>query len=108
MPSTPRRRIGSRSTSVELLTDLFIEFFGGEVDYGYLVSRHERKQVASMDSQNFRGFALGYPVLAKQFHVQAAEELVPSQPTLGDVTSAEELERYQSWKREYKKAARGS
>ena len=47
-------------------------------------------------------------VLAKQFHVRAAEELVPSHPTLGDVTSAEELERYQSWKREYKKAARGA
>jgi hypothetical protein len=47
-------------------------------------------------------------VLAKQFHVTAAEDLVPAHPTLGDVTSAEDLERYQSWKREYKKAARGA
>src|SRR4051812_42631176 len=47
-------------------------------------------------------------VLAKQFGVQAAEELAPEHPTLGDVNSAEELERYQAWKREYKKAARGS
>ena len=47
-------------------------------------------------------------VLAKQFGVQAAEELAPSHPTLGDVTSPEELDRYQSWKRAYKKASKGS
>ena len=29
-------------------------------------------------------------------------------PTLGDVTSPEDLDRYQSWKRAYKKAARGA
>ena len=45
-------------------------------------------------------------VLAKQFGVQAAEELAPDQPTLGDVTSPEELERYQQWKRDYKKASK--
>jgi uncharacterized HhH-GPD family protein len=47
-------------------------------------------------------------VLAKQFDVQAAEELAPSHPTLGDISSPEDLERYQSWKRAYKKAARGA
>jgi len=47
-------------------------------------------------------------VLSKQFGVQAAAELAPDHPTLGDVTSPEELERYQSWKRAYKKAARGA
>jgi uncharacterized HhH-GPD family protein len=47
-------------------------------------------------------------VLAKQYGVQAAEGLVPSHPTLGDVTSPEELERYQSWKREFKRASRGA
>jgi uncharacterized HhH-GPD family protein len=46
-------------------------------------------------------------VLAKQFGVKAAEDLAPAHPTLGDVTSPEELERYQEWKRAYKKAARG-
>jgi uncharacterized HhH-GPD family protein len=46
-------------------------------------------------------------VLAKQFGVKAAEELAPAHPTLGDVKSPEELERYQEWKRAYKKAARG-
>src|SRR3954451_2104925 len=47
-------------------------------------------------------------VLAKQFGVTAAESLAPAHPTLGDVTSPEELERYQQWKREYKKASKGS
>jgi uncharacterized HhH-GPD family protein len=47
-------------------------------------------------------------VLAKQFGVQAAQELAPGHPTLGDVTSPEELERYQQWKREYKKASKGA
>ena len=47
-------------------------------------------------------------VLAKQFGVKAAEELAPAHPTLGDVRSPEELERYQEWKRAYKKAAKGA
>jgi len=45
--------------------------------------------------------ALG-SVLAKRFGVEAAQELVPGHPTLGDVDSPEALERYQSAKREYK------
>ena len=45
--------------------------------------------------------ALG-AVLAKRFGVEAAQELVPSHPTLGDVDSPEALERYQAMKREYK------
>jgi uncharacterized HhH-GPD family protein len=47
-------------------------------------------------------------VLAKQYGVKAAEPLMPSHPTLGDVTSLEELDRYQSWKRAYKKASKGA
>ena len=47
-------------------------------------------------------------VLAKQYGVKAAEGLVPGHPTLGDVTSPEGLDRYQSWKRAYKKAAKGA
>jgi uncharacterized HhH-GPD family protein len=45
--------------------------------------------------------ALG-AVLAKRFGVKAAQGLVPSHPTLGDVDSPEALERYQAMKREYK------
>jgi uncharacterized HhH-GPD family protein len=41
-------------------------------------------------------------VLAKRFGVDAAKELAPSYPTLGDVDSPEALERYQAMKREHK------
>jgi uncharacterized HhH-GPD family protein len=47
-------------------------------------------------------------VLAKQYGIAAAKALVPEHPTLGDVTSHEELTRYQSWKRAYKKASKGA
>src|SRR5205085_8818320 len=45
--------------------------------------------------------ALG-SVLAKRFGVEAARELVPGHPTLGDVDSPEALGRFQDAKREYK------
>jgi uncharacterized HhH-GPD family protein len=49
--------------------------------------------------------ALG-AVLAKRFGVPAAQELVPSHPTLGDVDSPETLQRYQDAKRAYKASMR--
>jgi uncharacterized HhH-GPD family protein len=49
--------------------------------------------------------ALG-AVLAKRFGVEAAWPLVPPHPTLGDVDSAEALERYQDAKRAYKASLR--
>jgi uncharacterized HhH-GPD family protein len=45
--------------------------------------------------------ALG-AVLAKRFGVEAAQELVPNHPTLGDVDSPEALDRYQATKRAHK------
>jgi uncharacterized HhH-GPD family protein len=41
-------------------------------------------------------------VLAKQFGIETAEELVPWYPTLGDVDSREDLADYQAKKREHK------
>jgi len=41
-------------------------------------------------------------VLAKRFGVEAAQDLVPNHPTLGDVDSAEALEDYQAKKRAHK------
>jgi uncharacterized HhH-GPD family protein len=41
-------------------------------------------------------------VLAKRFGVEAAQELVPAHPTLGDVDSPEALESYQAAKRAHK------
>jgi hypothetical protein len=41
-------------------------------------------------------------VLAKRLGVEAARDLVPNHPTLGDVDSAQALEEYQAKKRAYK------
>ena len=45
-------------------------------------------------------------VLAKQYGVSAAEEIAPAHPTLGDVTSPEDLVEYQAANRAYKAAQR--
>jgi hypothetical protein len=45
--------------------------------------------------------ALG-SVLAKHFGVTAAQDLVPSHPTLGDVDSPQALADYQAAKRQHK------
>ena len=67
-----------------------------------------RKRIAALPGYGEMKIKSLSAVLAKQFDVAAAKELAPDNPTLGDVTSPEELERYQSWKRAYKKAARGT
>jgi len=41
-------------------------------------------------------------VLAKRFGVEAAQDLVPNHPTLGDVDSPQALEDYQAKKRAHK------
>jgi hypothetical protein len=51
--------------------------------------------------------ALG-SVLAKRFGVPAAQELVPSHPTLGDVDSPEALADYQAKKRAHKAEMRAN
>ena len=67
-----------------------------------------RKRIAALPGYGEMKIKSLGAVLSKQFGVRAAEELAPDHPTLGDVTSPEDLERYQSWKRAYKKAARGA
>jgi uncharacterized HhH-GPD family protein len=47
-------------------------------------------------------------VLARRFGVQAADDLVPARPTLGDVDSAQALADYQAAKKEYKLSLRAS
>jgi len=67
-----------------------------------------RKRIAALPGFGEMKIKSLSAVLAKQFGVKAAEEIAPNHPTLGDVTSPEDLDRYQSWKRAYKKAARGA
>ena len=48
------------------------------------------------------GFSRFGAILAKRFGIEAARDLAPNHPTLGDVDSPEALEAYQAKKRAYK------
>jgi uncharacterized HhH-GPD family protein len=65
-----------------------------------------RRRLASLPGfGDMKVTALG-SVLAKRFGVEAAQPLVPSHPTLGDIDSAETLARYQEAKRAHKASLR--
>jgi uncharacterized HhH-GPD family protein len=102
---------GAMATRVRELASVVTEEYGGDA------SRIWTEAADTADLKRRIGDLPGFgemkvkslgAVLAKQFGVTAAEGLAPAHPTLGDVTSPEELDRYQQWKREYKKASKGS
>jgi len=96
---------------VRELASVVAEDYGGDASRIWSEAKDGadlRKRIAALPGFGEMKIKSLGAVLAKQFGVRAAEELAPAHPTLGDVTSAEELERYQAWKREYKKAARTS
>ena len=102
---------GAMATRVRELAAVVSEEYGGDA------SRIWSEAADSADLKQRIGALPGFgemkvkslsAVLAKQFGVAAAADLAPAHPTLGDVTSPEELDRYQQWKREYKKASKGS
>jgi uncharacterized HhH-GPD family protein len=102
---------GAMANRVRELAAVVAEDYGGDASRIWTEAADGadlRQRIASLPGFGEMKIKSLGAVLAKQFDVEAARELVPEHPTLGDVTSAEELERYQSWKREYKKAARGS
>ena len=67
-----------------------------------------RKRIAALPGYGEMKIKSLSAVLAKQFGVKNAEPLAPGHPTLGDVTSRDDLTRYQEWKRAYKKASKGA
>ena len=102
---------GAMADRVRELASVVAEEYGGDASRIWSEAKDGtdlRKRIASLPGFGEMKIKSLGAVLAKHFGVQAAEELAPSHPTLGDVTSAEDLERYQAWKREYKKAARGA
>jgi uncharacterized HhH-GPD family protein len=102
---------GAMAERVRELASVVAEDYGGDASRIWSEATDGadlRKRIASLPGFGEMKIKSLGAVLAKQFGVKAAEELAPSHPTLGDVTSAEELERYQAWKREYKKATKGA
>jgi uncharacterized HhH-GPD family protein len=102
---------GAMATRVRELAAVVAEDYGGDASriWNEAVDGADlRRRISALPGFGEMKIKSLGAVLAKQFGVKAAEELAPDHPTLGDVTSAEELQRYQQWKREYKKAARGA
>ena len=96
---------GSMARRVQELCATVVDEYSGRAERVWTDARDGddlRARIASLPGfGEMKIKALG-SVLAKRFGVAAAEPLVPDHPTLGDVDSAEALERYQAAKREYK------
>jgi uncharacterized HhH-GPD family protein len=96
---------GSMAARVQELCALVDEDYGGDASRLWREASDAddlRKRIEALPGfGRMKVIALG-SVLAQRFGVQAAEGLVPSHPTLGDVDSREALEAYQQKKRAYK------
>jgi uncharacterized HhH-GPD family protein len=102
---------GSMASRVRELAAVVAEEYGGDASRvwtGAADSAELKRRIAALPGYGEMKIKSLSAVLAKQFGVRAAESLAPAHPTLGDVTSREELTRYQEWKRAYKKASKGA
>jgi uncharacterized HhH-GPD family protein len=100
---------GTMAARIQELCRVVVSEYGGDASRVWTEARDSDDLRARIEA--LPGFgemkvkALG-AVLAKRFGVAAAQGLVPSHPTLGDVDSAEALQSYQSAKRAHKAAMR--
>jgi uncharacterized HhH-GPD family protein len=96
---------GSMARRVQELAAVVDDEYGGRAERVWTDASDGsdlRKRISSLPGfGDMKIKALG-SVLAKRFGVEAAQELVPNHPTLGDVDSAEALEAYQAKKRAHK------
>ena len=96
---------GSMATRVQDLCALVEEEYGGDASRLWREASDAadlRKRIEALPGfGRMKVIALG-SVLAKRFGVEAAEGLVPSHPTIGDVDSPEALRSYQEKKRAHK------
>ena len=96
---------GSMAARVQELCALVEEEYGGDASRLWRDASDSadlRKRIEALPGfGNMKVIALG-SVLAKRFGVQAADGLVPSHPTIGDVDSREALDSYQAAKRAHK------
>ena len=102
---------GAMAKRVRELAAVVAEDYGGDASRIWTEAADGpdlRKRIGSLPGFGEMKIKSLGAVLAKQFGVKAANDLAPAHPTLGDVTSPEELQRYQQWKRDYKKASKGS
>ena len=102
---------GAMANRVRELAAVVADEYGGDASRIWNDAKDSsdlRKRIAALPGFGEMKIKSLSAVLAKQFGVQAAEELAPTHPTLGDVNSRDDLTRYQEWKRDYKRASRGA
>ena len=96
---------GSMATRVQELCAVVDEEYGGDASRLWREasdSAELRRRIAALPGFGEMKIKALSAVLYKRFGVEAARELTPSHPTLGDVDSPEALEHYQTLKREHK------
>jgi uncharacterized HhH-GPD family protein len=96
---------GSMAKRVQELAAVVDDEYGGHAERVWTDAADGddlRRRIGALPGfGNMKVTALG-AVLAKRFGVEAAQDLVPNHPTLGDVDSVEALEDYQAKKRAHK------
>jgi uncharacterized HhH-GPD family protein len=96
---------GSMAKRVQELAAVIDDEYGGHAERVWTDAADGddlRRRIGALPGfGNMKVTSLG-AVLAKRFGVEAAQDLVPNHPTLGDVDSVEALEDYQAKKRAHK------
>ena len=102
---------GSMAKRVQELAQVVADEYGGDASRIWKDAQDAadlKKRIAALPGfGDMKVKSLG-AVLANRFGVEIAKPLEPDHPTLGVVDSPEALERYQGWKRAYKKASKGA
>jgi len=96
---------GSMAARVQELAATIVDDYGGAAERVWTEATDGadlKKRIAALPGFGDMKIRALTGVLAKRFGVDAAKEVAPSHPTLGDVDSPEALERYQAAKRAYK------
>ena len=96
---------GSMARRVQDLAAVVEEEYGGRAERIWTEagdSTELRRRISSLPGFGEMKIKALSAVLAKRFGVEAAQELAPGHPTLGDVDSPQALEDYQAKKRAHK------
>ena len=100
---------GSMAKRVQELAAVVVDEYDGQAQRiwtGAADSTDLRKRISSLPGFGDMKLKSLSAVLAKRFGVDAARELAPNHPTLGDVDSPEALEEYQAKKRAHRQTRR--
>jgi uncharacterized HhH-GPD family protein len=102
---------GSMATRIRDLAQVVTEEYGGDAARIWTEASDAadlRARIAALPGFGDMKVRTLTAILAKRFGVEAARELAPTQPTLGDVDSAQALADYQAAKRAHKAALRST